>query len=328
MLIFVSGCEQIFFQPSPDPEAVSSFDYLWNRVDEQYAYFDVKAVDWDAVYDEYRPKIYDGMPDDSLFYYMGGMLNVLRDGHVNLFSDYNISRFDISLLGPQNINFRLIKENYLGSDYYISGPFIHDFIAGGRVAYIRYGSFMDSFSNDQISYLFERYKQTDGLILDMRQNGGGVILNVFLLLSRFCDSDTALYRTCIKNGPEHNDFSESSIVYNTLQDSLPVYDRPVAVLIDRGSYSATSLFSLATLALDNIFLVGDSTGGGLGMPNGGQLPNGWTYRFSITRTLSLDGANYENGIPPDIYAVLDSADTARGRDSVIEAALNALLGDS
>lgn len=328
VLFLLTGCEQLFFQEVPSAMAIPTFDYLWNRVNEQYAYFDVKSVDWDSAYIDYRPNIYNGMPDDSLFYYMGDMLNLLRDGHVNLYSEFNISRFDISLLGPQNIQFRLIKENYLGSDYYITGPFVHDFIAGGRVGYIRYASFMDNFSNEQISYIFERYRESEGLILDMRQNGGGLILNVFLLLSRFCDSDTALYSTCIKNGPGHQDFSEQSFVYNTVQDSLPVYDRPVAVLIDRGSYSATSLFALATLALDNIFLVGDSTGGGLGMPNGGQLPNGWTYRFSITRTLSLDGINYENGVPPDIYVVLDSLDTSRGRDTVIEAALNVLLKNS
>jgi len=103
------------------------------------------------------------------------------------------------------------------------------------------------------------------------------------------------------------------------------YNKPIAVLIDRGSYSATSMFSLATLALDNLFLVGDTTGGGLGMPNGGQLPNGWTYRFSITRTLTPDGLNYENGIPPDYYAILDSSDMQQGYDTVIETALSIIL---
>lgn len=96
-------------------------------------------------------------------------------------------------------------------------------------------------------------------------------------------------------------------------------------MIDRGSYSATSMFSLATLELDNIFLVGDTTGGGLGMPNGGQLPNSWTYRFSITRTLTPDGINYENGVPPDYYAILDSSDMQQGYDTVIETALDVLL---
>ena len=47
------------------------------------------------------------------------------------------------------------------------------------------------------------------------------------------------------------------------------------------------IFALSTTAYDNMFCVGDTTGGGLGMPNGGELPNGWRYRFSVTRTLGI-----------------------------------------
>jgi C-terminal processing protease CtpA/Prc len=66
------------------------------------------------------------------------------------------------------------------------------------------------------------------------------------------------------------------------------------------------------------------TGGGLGIPNGGQLPNGWTYRFSISRTLSPAGENFENGVPPDIQVVLTKADRDRGVDTVIERAIQEL----
>ena len=69
--------------------------------------------------------------------------------------------------------------------------------------------------------------------------------------------------------------------------------------------------------------MGDITGGGLGAPNGGELPNGWEYRFSITQTLDLDGNNFENGVPPDIEAFIDFDD--RTKDEVIERALLELL---
>lgn len=322
----LSSCEYLFFKPLPPTTAQSIFDYLWNRVNEQYAFFDVKNVDWDEVYTRYAPGIREDLSDDSLFSHLGTMLNELRDGHVNLFSEFNISRFDITLLGPQNFDYRLVKEHYLGNDFYTTGPFQHDFIAGGRAAYVRYASFSSSFSSENLHFIFERYKDTEGLVLDLRQNGGGIINNVYQLLSHFTADETHIYNSCIKSGPEHEAFSDLEAVIIAPHDTLPAYAAPIAVLIDRGSYSATSMFSLATLALDNMFLVGDTSGGGLGMPNGGQLPNGWTYRFSITRTLSLDGRNYENGVPPDIYAVLDPADLTLGRDTVIEAALDSLLG--
>ncbi|MCK5816473.1 MAG: S41 family peptidase [Candidatus Marinimicrobia bacterium] len=325
-LILTVSCENIAFSPEPVSDPISTFEYLWDKVDQQYAYFDVKNVDWDDIYLEYGSKIHTDLSDDSLFFYLGAMLNELEDGHVNLFSEFNISRFDISKLGPKNIDYRFIQDNYLGTDYYSTGPFRHDFIADGQVAYVRYSSFSDLFSNENLLYVFDRYKETDGMILDMRQNGGGYMLNIFKLLSHFTLSEDVLYTTCIKSGSGHNDFTENEEFYSTAYDTVLHYTKPIAVLIDRGSYSATSMFSLATLELDNMFLVGDTTGGGLGMPNGGQLPNGWTYRFSITRTLTLDSLNYENGIPPDYYAILDSSDMQQGYDTVIETALDVLLG--
>lgn len=321
----LSSCEKLFFSPETSTDPVTVFQYLWDKVDQQYAYFDVKDVDWNNIYSKYAPAIREDLSDDSLFFYLGSMMNELRDGHVNLFSDFNMSRYDIRLLGPNNINFRFIQENYLGTDYYYTGPFVHDFIADGNIGYIRYSSFSNTITDDNMMFIFDRYRNTQGLILDMRQNGGGYLLNVFKLLSYFTLSEDPVYMTCIKSGTHHEEFSEPDLTYSEPYDSLLHYNKPIAVLIDRGSYSATSMFSLASLTLDNVFLVGDTTGGGLGMPNGGQLPNGWTYRFSITRTLTPGGINYENGVPPDYYAVLDSADTRQGYDTVIETALDVLL---
>jgi len=324
-LVMFTSCEKLVFSPDISSDPITTFEYLWDKVDQQYAYFDVKNVDWDDIYLEYGSKIHAGLSDDSLFFYLGAMLNELEDGHVNLLSEFNISRFDICKLGPKNIDYRFIQDHYLGTDYYSTGPFRHDFIANGQVAYVRYSSFSSNFSDGNMLYIFDRYADTDGLILDLRQNGGGYITNINKLLSYFTDSEKIIYTSCIKSGPGHNEFSEDDINYATPYDTVLHYTKPVAVLTDRGSYSATSMFSLATLELDNLFLVGDTTGGGLGMPNGGQLPNGWTYRFSITRTLTLDSLNYENGIPPDYYAVLDSSDMQQGYDTVIEKALDVLL---
>jgi len=89
------------------------------------------------------------------------------------------------------------------------------------------------------------------------------------------------------------------------------------------TYSAGSFFALATKEIPNLVLMGDYTGGGLGVPNGGELPNGWEYRFSITQALDMNGNNYENGVPPDIEAFIDWED--RTKDEVIERALLELL---
>ena len=94
------------------------------------------------------------------------------------------------------------------------------------------------------------------------------------------------------------------------------------MLTDRGTYSSGSFFTLMAKAIPNMMVMGDTTGGGLGLPNGGQLPNGWTYRCSITQTLDVDSNNYENGVPPDVRVVVDKLRLAQGIDDVLEAAMN------
>lgn len=328
LMIFAS-CERAFMTQDEPNTPDNVFDYLWNKVDQQYAFFDVKGVDWDSVREVYRPKVYDDMDDDSLFNLCAAMLNTLQDGHTNLISGFNVSRNDTvyyRMYANSNIDANVVLFNYLTLQYYSTGAFIHNAIRDGKVAYVRYSSFENAISDDALQYIVNRYKDCQGMILDLRQNGGGSIDNIRQLLSIFDNHKQPLYRTQIKSGSNHNDFTELETVYATDACILEQpYTKPVAVLIDRGSYSATSFFAVCTQGYPNMRLIGDYTGGGLGLPNGGTLPNGWTYRFSITRTLTLDGQNYENGVPPHERVILDPACTAQGIDNVIEAAADWIL---
>lgn len=333
MCLAFAACERAFMNDAEPDNTVSVFDYLWNKVDQQYSFFDVKGVDWDSVYEAYRPKVYDDMDGDSLFRVCAAMLNTLQDGHTNLISKFDVSHNDsvyYKMYADRNINTEVVVLNYLTVNYHTTGSFVHNAIRDGRVAYIRYSSFMNGISVDDLSYLRNIYQDCDGMILDLRQNGGGNIDNIRILLSIFDNHGQPLYQTQIKSGPEHDAFTELTTVYADSTDyndsfAKKPYTKPVAVLIDRGSYSATSFFAVCTMAYDNIKLFGDYTGGGLGLPNGGALPNGWTYRFSITRTLDMAGHNYENGVPPDVHVLLDPACTAQGVDNVIEAAADWIL---
>lgn len=328
-----TSCETMFMDDPVPNDPVSNFEYLWNKVDQQYAFFDIKGVDWDSVREVYRPMVNNDMDDESLFDVCAAMLNTLRDGHTNLVSSFNISRNDTvyyKMIAEKNINTDVVMLNYLTIGYHSTGSFSHNSIRDGRVAYIRYTSFENDITDEALDYLLERYKNCAGIILDLRQNGGGSISNIPMLLNIFDNHKQMLYQTQIKSGPKHDEFSEMKTVYadsiamDTAHPHRP-YTKPFAVLIDRGSYSATSFFSICTQAYDNVKLFGDYSGGGLGLPNGGELPNGWTYRFSITRTIAIDGNNYENGVPPDVHVLLDPDCTAQGIDNVIETAADWIL---
>lgn len=314
------SCEKALFEndlASTNPK--DNFEYLWNQCNEKYSYFDVKNIDWDVVKSEYAAKIYDGMSEDSLFNVLGAMLTELRDDHTNLISNFNVSTFRVDYLGQDNFDWRIIEDHYLNRDYYITGPFLHNFLDNKEIGYVRFPSFPGTVDADNLNFVLNRYKNTKGLILDIRENGGGAVTDIFEILSRFVERKTLVNYSRIKSGPGRNEFSEAEPVYVSPYSGIR-YKNKIVVLVDRGTYSAGSFFSLATKALPNITLIGDTTGGGLGLPNGGQLPNGWTYRFSITQALTLDKKpDYENGVPPDIEALIDWSNLTT--DEVLERAI-------
>lgn len=326
LIPLVFSCEKVIFEKdlaSTDPQ--TNFDYLWQECNEKYAYFEVKSVDWNQVYADLSPQVGLGMGQDSLFRVMGKMMTALRDDHSNLFSPFNVSFFGVETTAPDNFDFRIIRDNYLPTDFYISGPFVHDFLNGTNeeVGYLRFSAFTGAVGGGNLDFALNRYQDTKGLILDLRENGGGSVRDVFALLSRFIDQRTLLYYSRVKSGPGHNEFADPEPVY--LDPNIGArYLKKVVLLVDRGSYSAGSFTALGTKAIPNIVLMGDTTGGGLGLPNGGQLPNGWTYRFSVTQALDLNqNPNFENGVPPDIPAFVDWTDLTK--DEVIEAALLEIL---
>ena len=318
VLIF-SSCEKILFEPdlgSRDP--LTNFDYLWEEVDKKYSYFELKNIDWDEVKNTYRSMLTANSTEEELFDVLANMLNELRDDHTNLISPFNVSRYNVVLTGPENFRQRTIAEFYI-PDIWLTGAFKHGFLENKEIGYIRYGSFLSEFSDEALDLILNRYQSTKGLILDLRANGGGNIFNIPKILGRFTDTKTLSGYSITRNGPNHNDFSNKENFFITPYSGVK-YLKPVIVLIDRGSYSATTFFALATKAFPNITLLGDITGGGGGLPNGGQLPNGWTYRFSISQLFDLNGNNYaEDGVPADIQAAFDWNDLTK--DEILERAI-------
>ena len=322
VLVTFSSCEKLIFEKkkaSANPK--ENFEYLWNQCDQKYSYFELKGVDWNAVKTKYESKIYDDMSEDSLFSVLGSMLNELRDDHTNLKSNFNLSRFGVKYQGQDNYDERIIHDHYLSKSAHQTGLFLNDFLDNGKIGYIRFDGY-NGIDIESLDYVLNRFKNTKGLIVDIRENGGGNVGDVFSLLSRFIETKTLLNYSRIKSGPGHNDFSAAEPVYLDPYDGIR-YKNKVVFLTDRGTYSAGSFTALATKALPNVVLIGDTTGGGLGLPNGGQLPNGWFYRFSITQALTLDQSNeYEMGVPPDITVQFDWNDLTK--DEILDRAISEL----
>lgn len=325
ILIFLTSCEQVLFDDeleTTDPK--TNFDYFWNQVNENYSYFELKNVNWEDMRVKYEAGLYEGISEDSLFNLMANMLGELNDGHNNLVSSFNKSYSYVIYTGNDNYDQRIVYDNYLAGNEYETGPFSHSFIANGEVGYIRFPEFTGTVEEENLDFILDRYASTKGLIIDLRENYGGSPEDIFTILSRFTEQEVLVNYTQYKmTTTDHNSFSPPTPVYLKPFDGKR-YDKEVMVLIDGETYSAGSFFSLATKAMNNVMLLGDTTGGGLGLPNGGQLPNGWTYRFSTTQALDLDmKADWEMGVPPDVFVEFDWND--RTKDEIIEKAIDEIL---
>lgn len=334
LLLFIAlgstSCERVLMSDDLQATAPNTFDYLWQRFDQQYSMFDVKGVDWQAVYDSLRPRVYGGMTADSLFAVSATMLGVLNDGHVNLYAGFDVSRADslyYRFYSQGGIDVNTVVLNYLGIGYHSTAGMAHTGLCGGKVLYIYYGSFSNTVSTSLFRRIIMSYPDAQGMILDLRGNGGGSLSNVINILKMMPSHGQRLYSSQIKSGSAHDDFTPWVDTYAPdVSDDTTLFTRPVVVLVDRGCFSATSVFAICTQAYDNMVLMGDTTSGGLGLPTMGYLPNGWRYRLPVTRTKALDGNNYENGVPPDILLPFDRqlAQTL-GRDNVIDSACSIIL---
>ncbi|MDN3690607.1 S41 family peptidase [Cyclobacterium jeungdonense] len=322
LFFFLLSCEQWVLPTDPSPGAMEVFDSLWEDVNDRYSFFSHKDIDWDRVRETYRAKVTENMGQLDLYELLADMLFELRDGHVNLSTGFNRSRnWEWYQEFPVNYDENLIQQEYLGRDYWISGPLLHQMV--DEVLYVNYRSFGQRISEANLQVVVERARRSRGVIIDVRNNGGGNLSNAELLASAFAEEELEYARQRIKSGPGREEFGPWEPMVVSPWDE-GTFTGLVIVLTNRRSYSATSFFAQMMKTLPNVLLLGDQTGGGGGTPVFGELPNGWTYRFSATQTVDLEGRQLEDGVLTDVRLDLDPAAVQRGEDNLIEAAISLL----
>ncbi len=306
-----------------DNDPYGNFDALWTILDEHYCFFAYKDVDWQQVKAKYRARIHDDITSRELFDLCSDMLKELQDGHTNLISAFDVSRYWIWEQYPVNYDERLIDDHYLHFNYRRASGIKYQ-ILDNNFAYMYYGDFSNSIGDGNLDLIFNSIATSDGLIIDVRSNGGGFLTNVETLVARFINERTYAGSIQHKNGTGHTQFSEPYHYYFEPARGRVHYNKPVVVLANRGSFSATNNFVSIMKSLPNVTVVGDTTGGGCGLPFTSELPNGWSVRFSAAPITGPDGKLTEFGVEPDIKVDMTDADTANGRDTILEKAFEIL----
>ena len=304
-----------------------NFEALWTALDEHYCFFKEKGVDWDEVHDRYAARVYPKMQRRAFFNLCAEMLDELRDGHTNLSAPFATSYYRGWWSGyPQNYDARLIQQHYLNFKYFSLGAVDYGMLLN-NIGYMHYSSFSSSLGEGNMDYIMVYFAGADGLIIDVRDNGGGDLTNVEMFVNRFIDKKTLAGYMQHKTGPGHDDFSRPEpFYYYPAGSSHFGWAKPVVVLTNRSTFSAANNFVSIMKYIPGVTIIGATTGGGSGMPYSSELPNGWGVRFSACPILDAMGNPTEFGVePPEGYAVdMDPVDALQGHDTILDTAIEFL----
>lgn len=303
-----------------DDTPQGNFEALWKIIDEHYCFLDYKqqayGLDWQTVYSKYKVRVNEGMTSNQLFEVLGDMLSELRDGHVNLSTSHDYARY-WSWYEDYPTNFdESIYRDYMGTDYKIAAGLKYR-ILDDNIGYVRYSSFNSGIGDGNIDEVLLHMMLCRGIIIDIRENGGGELTNVEKLAARFTNEKVLVGYIQHKTGPGHSEFSSLEPRYLEPSSCLR-WQKPVVLLTNRHVFSAANEFTMYMKELPLVTIVGDHTGGGAGMPYSSSLPNGWVVRFSAVPMYDANKECMEFGIEPDYNVQQKDEDTLLGKDTLIE----------
>lgn len=312
----VSCVDEDEFDDSPR----GNFEALWKIIDEHYCFFGYKTeaygLDWNEVYARYSRQVNDGMSNAQMFEVLGNMLGELKDGHVNMYASFDQARYwSWKEDYPANYSDSL-QRRYLGTDYKISSGMKYRKL-DDNIGYIYCGSFENQIGSGNLDNILLSLATCNALIIDVRDNGGGLLTSAEKLAARFTDKELLVGYISHKTGTGHNDFS--SLEAQKLKPSSGIrWHKKVAVLTNRSVFSAANEFVKYMKCCPDVVIVGDKTGGGAGLPFSSEMPNGWVVRFSACPMYDKEKHCTEFGIEPDYNVGLTDEDFRKGKDTIIE----------
>ncbi|MBN2446435.1 MAG: S41 family peptidase [Phycisphaerae bacterium] len=308
----------------------TQFDEVWDNFDRYYSYFSYKSVDWNALRDKYRPDFAADLGSDAFAEKLAQMLAELRDRHIVVQKPDGTY---VEVYSPDvTLNYTSTPRNrYAPGGYQTLGDNVvwHGWLEN-NIAYIRVdtlttGAF-SGISDADIEALFANYAGAAGMIIDIRPNNGGDERIAAKFAGHFTDTARVYGYTEKRNGAGHDECGARET--STLQPaSGNLFLKPTVCLIGKRCMSSAEWFTLMMDVCPNVTLIGDTTRGSSGDPQGFSLSNGVNYTVSTWIAYTYTGAHIEDvGITPDIQIAAESSFDGE-HDYVVEQAIAVLTGE-
>jgi len=315
-----------------NPSAIVNFDALWKDFDAHYGTFQVRNLNWDSVYQVYRPQLSVESGDAQLYTVLCQMLNTLDDNHVVLEpTDHRFARH-ISEADPirsftqDQMSLQVIRDKYL-VDFTDAAPEIKFGRLPNQLGYL----YIDGFNASISHYEFELDRalkvlgDTKGLVLDIRNHSGGWDNLAQYVAGRFAAQRMLYMLVKKRNGPQHDQFTTAQEWWVQPTGRFQ-YQQPIALLTTDFTFSAAETFTLAMKRLPQVTQIGITTSGAFSDRIVRELPNGWRYTLTIGDYRDHEGKNWESkGLTPDVY-LLTNRETVfeQKKDVVLEKAMEIL----
>ncbi len=342
-LLFLFSTSNVAGQDKKIDYPVKNFELLWEAFDNHYAFFDLKNIKWEDSYKKYRRQVNDSTTNDSLFAICSRMLGELKDGHVGLSSkssyfsagepaNFLNNSVDSILKLIDVVDSDLVKLGFtdlIQVKGNVSGKNINilEISISSRFGYIRINS-MYGISQSKLKSTLDqaskRFYSLEGVVIDVRFNGGGYDNYSYEIAGRFTDKKRIGHYKCVRKSSGHNDFTKLDTWYLKSKGKKQ-YIGPVIVLTSKISASAADVFALAMRQLPYVTIIGDTTYGVFSDVYESKLPNGWNYSLSNEKYFDVNMKCYEGiGITPDLLLQNSLNDLTQKRDPVIYKAIEVL----
>jgi hypothetical protein len=298
--------------------ATSAFDQLWEAFDGKYAMFALRPeVDWAKLREQYRPQALASKSAYELAGVCADMLKNLRDLHVWL----TVAGSSVPVFNrPRSANanpraYRAILGG-LKQDGRVAWA-----VTTNHIGFIAISGWDDPKIPAQCGEALEQMRDTRGLIVDVRLNGGGGEPLAEEFAARFLEKEFVYAYSQFRNGRRHTNLTEK--YERKIAPRGPWrYDRPVLLLIGQKCMSSDESFVGMMTGDPQVTTMGDHTCGSSGNPLMVKLPLEMTVSVPQWIDYLPDGTPLdERGFQPQIPFQPAPGAFAGDRDDLLAAAL-------